>query len=213
MGRTGGGYFLGHMSLRLALFLDAQNVYYRARHTFFADTGPHVNGQINPGAVAELIAARGGPQGAPVQVQGIRIYTGFHTQGRNPLAYSSHRRQRAFWEGQGCVVTSRPLRYLGQDARSGREKGVDVALAVDYIDQATRSEFDIGVIFSMDSDLSPALEFVKNRNELGVVPATAAWYGEGPYSQINVSGVWCHRLSRADYDAVHDPTDYARSAT
>ena len=61
----------------------------------------------------------------------------------------------------------------------------------------------------MDTDLAPALEFVKNLNDPTIIPVTAAWSDGPSVSHINVPGVWCHRLSRADYQAVHDPTDYA----
>lgn len=72
---------------------------------------------------------------------------------------------------------------------------------------AIERQFDIGVIFSMDTDLAPALEFVKSLNDPSITPVTAAWYGEGAVSHI--PGVWCHRLTREDYLAIHDPTNYA----
>ena len=195
--------------LKLILFIDAQNVYHRARETFALGTDSHIDGQIDPWAVAELIAARGGPRQEPVEVMGVRIYTGYHTPERDSRAYASYRKQRASWEQSGCHVVARAVRYSGPDDRHGREKGIDVALAVDYVRLAIQHEFEIGVIFSVDTDLAPALEFVKSLNDPSLMPATAAWYGEGAVTQINVPGVWCHRLSKADYIAVHDPTDYA----
>lgn len=197
------------MSLRLVLFIDAQNVYHRARELFCPDSSNHTDGQINPWMVAERIAARGGPRGETVEVEAVRIYTGYHTPERNHRAYSAYRKQRAFCEGLGCDVISRPIRYLGPEDRHGREKGIDVALSVDYVSFAVRGKFQVGVIFSMDTDLAPALEFVKSLNDPAIIPATAAWSAGPPVSQINVPGVWCHHLLRKDYQAVHDPTDYA----
>ena len=195
------------MSLKLVLFIDAQNVYHRARATFSPGTTNHIDGQIDPWATAERVAARGGPRGERVEVSGVRVYTGYHTPERHQRAYSSYRRQRAFWERLGCEVTDRSLRYAGPEDRHGREKGIDVALAVDYVRMAIERRYDIGAIFSMDTDLAPALEFVKSLNDPSLIPVTAAWYGEGAVSQI--PGVWCHRLTREDYLAVHDPTNYA----
>ena len=106
-------------------------------------------------------------------------------------------------------MISRPIRYLGPEDEHGREKGIDVALSVDYVSFAVQGKFQIGVIFSMDTDLAPALEFVKNLNDPAIIPATAAWSGGSAVSQINVPGVWCHHLLHEDYQAVHDPTNYA----
>ena len=196
-------------SLKLILFIDAQNVYHRARETFAPGTTTHIDGQIDPWAVSKLIAARGGPRQEPVEVSGVRIYTGYHTPERDSRAYASYRKQRAYWEQSGCHVVARAVRYSGPDDRHGREKGIDVALAVDYVRLAIQHEFEIGVVFSVDTDLAPALEFVQSLNDPRLIPATAAWHGERAVSQINVPGVWCHRLSKADYTAVHDPTDYS----
>ena len=195
------------MSIKLVLFIDAQNVYHRARATFSPGTTNHIDGQIDPWATAERIAARGGPRGELVEVSGVRVYTGYHTPERDQRAYSSYRRQRAFWERTGCQVIARSLRYAGTEVGHAREKGVDVALAVDYVRMAIERQFEVGAIFSMDTDLAPALEFVKSLNDPSITPVTAAWYGEGAVSQI--PGVWCHRLYLEDYLAVHDSTNYA----
>jgi hypothetical protein len=40
------------------------------------------------------------------------------------------------------------------------EKGIDVALAIDFVTMAVRGEYDVGVIMSTDTDLKPALEAV-----------------------------------------------------
>ena len=195
--------------LKLILFVDAQNVYQCARDVLLPGVKHHIDGQIDPWAAAELIAARGGPHGEPVEVAGVRVYSGYHTWERNPRSYSAYRRQRAFWLQRGCQVIDRALRYLGPGDVRGREKGIDVALAVDYVRMAIQRDFEIGVIFSADSDLSPALEFVKDRNDPRLIPATAAWYDGIVVRQINVPGVWCHHLEFADYMAVHDTTNYA----
>ena len=145
--RTGGVTAFMATLLKLILFIDAQNVYHRARETFALGTDSHIDGQIDPWAVAELIAARGGPRQEPVEVMGVRIYTGYHTPERDSRAYASYRKQRASWEQSGCHVVARAVRYSGPDDRHGREKGIDVALAVDYVRLAIQHEFEIGVIF------------------------------------------------------------------
>lgn len=43
------------------------------------------------------------------------------------------------------------------------EKGIDVALAIDFVAMAVEDKYDVGVIASCDTDLRPALEFVHRR--------------------------------------------------
>lgn len=89
---------------------------------------------------------------------------------------------------------------------------MDTALAVDFVTMAMEQEYDIGVIMSTDNDLLPALEFVNGRSEVHQV-AVAAWGNSGRHRyRLTIPGanLWCHWLDRGDYDAVADPTNYAR---
>ena len=80
-------------------------------------------------------------------------------------------------------MIARDLRYpAGWPAQPAQEKGIDVALAVDFVMMAARREFDVGVLFSSDTDLVPALEAVvalrpgRRRHakwQLGLHPACA----------------------------------------
>lgn len=57
-------------------------------------------------------------------------------------------------------IYRRPLRYPSQWPNGGgapQEKGVDVALAVDLVQLTYQGGFDIAVVCSHDTDLSPAL--------------------------------------------------------
>jgi hypothetical protein len=92
-----------------------------------------------------------------------------------------------------------------------REKGIDVALAVDVVRLGLRGDYEVGIIFSTDTDLEPAVEAVLDlcgdpfpRCEV------AAWQTRRNTSRLSVPGarVWCHWLSEEDYLSVHDPTDY-----
>lgn len=72
---------------------------------------------------------------------------------------------------RGVITFSRPLRYnkeliqnhdgtLGYD-NVGREKGIDVRIAIDIVRGAMRGVYDVALIFSQDQDLSEAAEEVK----------------------------------------------------
>lgn len=95
------------------------------------------------------------------------------------------------------------------------EKGVDVALATDLVSLALRGECDVAVIASADSDLLPAIEEVQIRTNVTV--EVAAWQGGGRRRRqrlsVRGSNVWCHWLTRDDYDRVRDDTDYRARRT
>ncbi|WP_035921270.1 NYN domain-containing protein [Frankia sp. QA3] len=104
------------------------------------------------------------------------------------------------------VVIRRQLRYpKAWTAKPAREKGIDVALAVDFVRLACEEAYDVGVLFSRDTDLVPALETVR---DLGAHVEVASWKGTSrlrfPDSQLP----WCHYLDADDHAACLDHTDY-----
>ena len=199
--------------LNLVVFIDAQNTYRGARRAFFSNTAPAVNGQINPMQLGKLIEARGGPGGAECQLTGVRIYTGRPDSRKDSKTYAAHSKQCEQWQSDGAVVIPRPLRYPPNwPTHRAQEKGIDVALSIDFIAMAVDGDYDVGVIMSTDTDMLPALEFTIKRYGARRV-AVAAWHGENSGSRLRVPGysnLWCHRLYRADYDSVADFTNYNR---
>ena len=57
-----------------------------------------------------------------------------------------------------------------------QEKGIDVALAIDFVRLAITGAYDVGVMMSTDTDLLPALRFVYDY-DLGVIHAAVAAWG------------------------------------
>jgi len=119
------------------------------------------------------------------------------------------------WETAGARVFTRPLRYLPDWRQRGADqKGVDVALAIDFISLAIDEEYDVGIIASTDADLHPALEFVYQRlypDRRGEVANWSAGLGPGKSRRklrLADHNIWCHWLTKADYDQVADLTDY-----
>jgi hypothetical protein len=197
------------MTERVVVFLDWQNVYRRGRDAFGLSDGVHTAGQVHPMALGQRLAA----QKAGRELAEVRVYRGIPTNKEDP-----NRRQTAAWMKAGAgrvVVHLRPLKYL---AGQPREKGIDVHLAVDYVAMAVRGEYDVGIMFSSDSDLEPALDAVAalpvTQDGRQLVHEVAAWRGDfHPPKRIGAGGAtpaWCHWLNRADYDAVADATDYGQ---
>ena len=197
--------------LQLALFIDAQNAYRRARDRFFPNPQSSIEGQFDPVKLGQLIASRGGPGGMPCSLSDVRIYSGRPDPNRNKRTHAAHMRQSNRWTADGAIVITRGLRYPPAWTRQPpQEKGIDVALAIDFVRLAIAGAYNVGVMMSTDTDLLPALEFVHGHNP-GVIHAAVAAWGIPTDSQrlrLPSASVWCHWLDQADYNAVADRTRY-----
>lgn len=111
--------------------------------------------------------------------------------------------QAASWaRDPRVVVVRRMLRYpKGAPFQPPQEKGVDVALPVDFVSLAHQGAFDVGIVASHDTDLIPALDAVAGLRLARV--ESAAWRGR---NRLYVSGAacWCHVLEESDFRTVRD---------
>ncbi len=200
------------MAERVVVFLDWQNVYRRARGAFFSDAHPNTDGQVNPVTLSKLLVSR-----KPGRVlKQVRIYRGIPTNEKNPAGYAANRRHTAAWVALRPQphVYLRPLQYIpGFDPR---EKGIDVQIAIDFTTMAVLGEYDVGILFSTDTDLKPALDAVCLLKGQGsnAEAEVAAWKGPNTMPRrIGATGghkIWCHWLDEVAYQSVHDSTDYNR---
>jgi hypothetical protein len=116
---------------RLVLFIDWQNAYNGARRAFYAPPTRHAQGQFLPDRVGTLIANRPPPAGKDARrCVGVRVYAGLPDGAKDPKGHAARSKQIAAMEARGVTVISRPLRYLGAQAQ---EKGIDVAMAIDFV--------------------------------------------------------------------------------
>ncbi|MYF83120.1 MAG: NYN domain-containing protein [Acidimicrobiia bacterium] len=143
---------------------------------------PHWEGQVDPLALGRLIIDR-----SPYDrtLAGVRIYRGVPHSTKDPKGYGACMRQIASWSKlAGVQVYARPLRYpYGWPRQKPEEKGIDVAMAVDFVLMAARREYDVGILMSADTDLKPALEAVIT---LGSAKAeVAAWSSQ--YGHLEAS--------------------------
>lgn len=145
---------------RLAVFIDYQNTYSGARDAFHSWDAPYTAGQIDPLALVELIVEKDVHRH---ELSEVRVYRGRPDSLKEPIAYGANLRQCARWERSSnrVRVISRALRYpRGWPREKAEEKGIDVALAVEFVMMAIRGEYDLGVVMSTDTDVKPALEAV-----------------------------------------------------
>jgi len=195
---------------KLVAFIDDKNIYKGARHAFFDDSYPHYYGQINPAELAKLICSRP-PAGATRLVHQVRMYSGSPDSSKEPKAYAAHTKQCAAWRKLGVKVITRTLKYPDDWPNSKAEqKGIDVALAVDFVALAIDGEYDVGIIASTDTDLKPALEYVYMKCSGKCRVEVAAWRSSKSRKRLSISAgnLWCYWLDLNDYNSISDLVDY-----
>ncbi len=209
------------MPKRVVVFIDYQNVYRGARAAFHNHAvDPHYFGQFHPVLLAEHLA---GDAGEARTLQEVRIYRGLPSSSRDGKGYGAARRQISAWQKDPRVtVVSRPIRYPDGwpnshvDGERPQEKGIDVALALDFAIMGYEKRYDVGLMFSADTDLKPALEHIADKRRAWghPIPEVAAWSSSQSQSRrLALSGadrkVYCHWVGESTYESVRDNTNYA----
>jgi uncharacterized LabA/DUF88 family protein len=192
---------------RVMVFLDYENIHRTARKNFGPAESSTATSHVDPLKVGKLLVSRRDSESVLV---GVRIYRGKPNPRLQPASAKASDRQAKAWAAMdGVSVVRRPLRYPKAWPReSAQEKGIDVALAVDFFDLAVVMAYDVGILFSSDTDLLPVLEKVTARKFARV--EVAAWTN---VFRLRFSGTtlpWCHHLTMADFLSVVDPSDYTK---
>lgn len=201
------------MSARVVVFLDYQNVYMGAREAFHPYGSPPQDGQVDPSRLGDLLVAKGSQFDRTLLE--VRVYRGQPDSQKDPRGYAANDRQCRHWETlPKTTVTTRTLRYPRHWPREReQEKGIDVQLAIDLAAGAVRADYEVAVLMSTDTDLKPALEFVRDlQGDPYPRCEVAAWsspHGHSRRLSIPRRQIWCHWLDASDYRAVADPTNYA----
>lgn len=205
---------------RVAVFIDYQNAYMRARESFGNPrSDPYTFGQVYPLRLGTLLNIKGLRVDPARELEHVRVYRGEPDAKHSRSGQAACQRQVSLWAAQDRVFPcTRPLHYR-PTARDGagravaweaREKGIDVMIAIDMVMGAVRDEYDVAVLVSADTDLVPAIEAVLN---LGKRAEVASWRpDEGWGSRLSLPGrnLWCHWLDHADFDHVRDEADYTK---
>lgn len=217
LGRTGGFFFFvtdlaataSEDVCRVGVFVDWQNCYRRCREALqFAGSS---GGMVKPLALARILAAARLPEQGEGELVKVRIYTGRASQDKDRKTYAANRRHFQAWKNADPDKVEVIARTLDYKLGKPREKGIDVALAIDLVRTALfEEEFQVAVVVSVDTDLLPALELLVERKGLQAVEV-AAWQGLGwSPAPLAIAGsrVRVHELTKGTYDKVCDLTDY-----
>lgn len=220
--------------LRTAVVIDYQNVHLTGHGRFQATRyGPKHEALVDPLFFAQqLIQVRNARQRqgmAAAALRAVDVYRGEPSRDHEPKAHARNQAQKAQWERDRLVtVTLRPLKYRYlrdgngvplRDPVTGikipdgppAEKGVDVMCALALVRHALRTDIDLVILASMDSDLVPALDEVL---ELGTANVeTFSWWSPDQNAyQLRPSDpskrIWNTRLNETNFLNCIDRTDY-----
>jgi len=158
----GRGYFFsGWLSVRARpgipraiSFVDGQNLFHSAREQF---------GRVQPDydvlALSKAVCRR-----RAWSLEQVRFYTGIPERHVNPTWNEFWVRKLRSMANRGIRVHARHLRHrivrLGGTAPHSQsmivseEKGIDVRIAIDVIRLASRSSYDVALLFSQDQDFA-----------------------------------------------------------
>lgn len=202
---------------RTAVFLDYQNMYKGAREAFgYKRDGDAAHfGNVRPYSLGRRLVR----DHADRVLHQVRVYSGVPTPQRDSKGNKIMQRKLATWVNDmpaKVEVFPRPLRY---PPPQGREKGVDVELAVDIVRLALEDAYDIAVVVSADSDLVPALSFVVHQCE-GKEVETVAWAPEPGCERetaaaIDIPGGGVTRLTipKSEFEPIADKRNFVQDRT
>lgn len=200
---------------RAMAFVDGQNLYHAAKEAFGYEYPNY-----DPQCLAEEICRRNS-----WQLLKIGFYTGIPSRDVNEFWYTFWSQKLAFMGSRGVVVRTRELQYRpqtfqtenGQEFRElvGREKGIDVRIALDIVRLARENKFDVALVFSQDQDLSEVSRGIRSISESeGRWIKLACAFPDSPRTR-NKSGIhgmdWIS-IDKAMYDSCIDPNDYRPAA-
>jgi uncharacterized LabA/DUF88 family protein len=174
-------------------FFDGQNIY-RAVLKRFGCTHP----DYDPKALAqEICTAKGWV------LKETRFYTGVPLITDDPSWHHFWRAKLLQMQLDLIYVFSKPL-------RGGREKGIDVRIAIDIVKMARRRLYDVALIFSEDQDFAEVAEEIR-----AIAQEQARWIKAASAFPcpvgVSVRGIdktdWI-KIDKPTYDLCIDPKDY-----
>jgi uncharacterized LabA/DUF88 family protein len=201
--------------LRVHAFFDGQNLSHAAGEAF-----GHRYPLYDPQKLAESICQRKG-----WKLVKTHLYTGIHRIDKQPFwhYYWASKKQGMMRRGVDCQTREVNYRTKEVDLVDGRrakayvaeEKGIDVKLASDLITLAYENAYDVGLIFSQDQDLIPAVEAVKRVSEREgrkIVLACAYPVGPKTLNRLGIRGSTWVEIGGEEYESCLDTYDHAEYA-
>ncbi len=196
---------------RTFAFVDGQNLFHAAKCAFNARYPNY-----DPLLLAQTICKDQGWDLATVC-----FYTGIADQNITPFWHHFWSAKLAVMGTRGIKTFSRQLRYNSeqiilptggtQTVLVGQEKGIDIRIALDMVRLARENQYDVGLLFSQDQDLSEAVDEVRqiSRDQHRWIKIACAYPASPACNHYRgVNGTDWIKIDNKLYDSCVDPNDY-----
>lgn len=227
-------------ALTAVVVIDYQNVHLTARDIFNKD-GQAYESLIHPQRFAEtVVRVRNARQREGYPHATLQETIAFRGLPHSQYNWEQNRRcnaQAARWREDGATIELRDLKYrfeIAADGRPatdvyghkipigpGREKGIDVLVALTCLRKAIQDDVDLVILASRDTDLVPVLDSLTEMHAKDPTVArieTASWYdcearrerrfAGGSICPTNGARIWNTNLDRSCYEASLDRNNY-----
>jgi len=179
---------------RTVAFVDGQNLFHAAKEAFgYPWPNFDLFRLVSDVCIQEKLS-----------LVAVRFYTGVPEPTESP--FWSH-----FWAAKTAVMGRQGVHVYTRPVRRGREKGIDVRLAIDIIRMAHRGEYDVALVFSQDQDLSEVADEIRllslEQDRWLRIVSAFPWSATAP-NHRGINGTDWVRIDRATYDRNLDTRDY-----
>lgn len=168
--------------MRACLLIDYQNIHLTGHDAFCPEGIPRHESLILPGSLARQIEdarhAKVPGSTANASIERVVVFRGMPSNRHQPEHYARSQAQFSNWTRDRRVeIAKRPLKYPSSWPSSpAQEKGIDVMLAIELVQLAISSEFDVIIVATHDTDLEPAVEAAERLGAATI--ETAGWKGK-----------------------------------
>jgi uncharacterized LabA/DUF88 family protein len=177
---------------RTVAFIDGQNLFHAVKMAF---RYYYPNYDVN--ALARAVCKQKG-----WDLVKVRFYTGIPNQTEDP--YWHH-----FWRYKLRVMGGeQKIHIYSRVIKHGKEKGIDLRIALDVVRMAYRGEYDVALIFSQDQDFSEVAEEIRviaKEQDRWIKVASA--FPDAP-DVIGIAKTDWIKIDKATYDSCIDRRDY-----
>jgi len=198
---------------RAVVYIDGQNLFNAVKDAF-GYSFPNYNVRD----LAEKICVEQG-----WQLSAVHFYTGIPDPDIDPDRHHFWVTKLGVMGTRGIRTFSRALKYSNQLVRLkngsvtttlvGREKGIDIRLALDVVRDALDGRYDVALIMSQDQDMSEAADEIRQiarRDQRWIKVASAFPNSPTSRNRRGINSTDWIRIDRNLYDQCIDPNDYRK---
>lgn len=203
---------IGSIQKRVFVFIDGQNLFRSAKEAF---------GYTYPNYDVKLLSEKVCLSREWI-LDKIYFYTGVPDVRDNNQWHNFWTKKLSYMGRRGIKIFSRDLRYHNEKMKCpscgktytnlvGREKGVDIRIALDVIRFAHEKLYNVALIFSQDQDLSEVADEIRkiaSEQQRWIKIASSFLISPTSRNRRGIDKTDWIEIDRHTYDSCIDPADY-----